>query len=139
MSKERTTLQGWVAELGRHPDFLHWKVEDKHRAGLPDTVLKRHSTGAVAWVELKWRDVTGTRPFGTGLTAEQFAHLRDWGLGAWALVCCPGADRSWLIPSASLPSPRETLSPEQYDGLPGALVGACDAPSVRGLLVEALQ
>lgn len=135
---ERKKLQPWVQELGQHPDFVVWKVEDKYVAGLPDTVIKRQSTGGVVWVELKWCGNKTTRAFKTGLRPEQYAHLQAWGDGAYLLLVHGGAGRAWLVPHHACPPPDRRVTPDDLDGSTGVRSAEASAPGVRSLLVAAL-
>ena len=140
MRQERKKLQPWVSSLGRHPTVLVWKVQDEYVLGIPDMLLKHRPSGHVMWLELKWVDRLLVRDgcFRTGLTAEQYVHLHDWGEGAYLLIAVEPAGRVYLIPAAVLPTPTEKVTPEDLSRRSGVTSCGIDAGSVRQLVGSAL-
>jgi hypothetical protein len=117
-----------------------WKLEDKNRPGLPDTII-RSPHGRTSWVELKWSSLkTGVA---VHLAPTQWQHLHEWQGNvpfpvAFVLVASPAFDKAYLIPVRSLSEAKQTLRPEQLERLPGAKACACSKKAVGLLLKQAL-
>lgn len=135
-SRERKTLQPWVNSAFKdRPGWVAWKVEDAYRAGLPDYVIKS-PMGRVSWVELKWS--LAKREISSGLTQEQWGHLRTWGAGAYLLIAVPSPDRAFLIPISALPSRVESFTVPALERLPGVESCACDRKEIGHMLRDIL-
>ena len=143
MSSERTKLQGWVKSIGDRPDWTVWKVEDRYRPGLPDSIMKHRPSGRVSWLELKWRSERHvqkrTGDFRTGLTADQRRHLVDWGDGAYLAAAVEPHDLFVLIPAAYVPKVEELVTPEFCRGAHGIYSCRLRRSDVVDLLVETLS
>jgi len=142
-SHERRRLQPWVRKSLNQDGFVCWKLEDKNRPGLPDTIV-RSPEGRITWVELKWsQNKTGVA---VHLAPTQWQHLKEWeGDEQWTeplcyvLVAAPAFDKIYLIPYQALRSARESFSPVDLERLPAVTWCGCSKAELGPFLRDALR
>lgn len=141
MSRERRTLQPWTKWSLHDPGqgWLAWKVEDQYVPGVPDFIVKSPISN-VSVLELKWSSLKTSIRFEA--SREQWAHLREWGSGAYMLVATqdvniedssrPGA--IVLVPAAVLGYTNQTLTVPEVLALDGVVICEYFKPAMKEML-----